>query len=116
MSAEIDDNQIRLPPKDDQQRLRRAVAELPASVVAQREMVAARRAGLARLPTAMQGLVESLQQYRSNLERVGTQPARISEQAGALEPDRRQGLVPPTPADAIGQQLETVCAALAVPL
>jgi uncharacterized coiled-coil protein SlyX len=68
-----------------QERLCRAVAELNAAVVRQREAVAVWRGALAELGTVVSGLGTSLQRYQGSLDTLGQRVGRLHDQAVQLE-------------------------------
>ena len=67
------------------ERLCRAVAELNAAVVRQREVVAVWRGALAELGTVVSGLGTSLQRYQGSLDTLGQRVGRLHSQAVQLE-------------------------------
>lgn len=70
---------------DGQERLRRALVNLEEAVAGQRAAVAAWRSALADLGTVMNGLGESMQRYRGNLDTLGGRIAGLHAQAVQLE-------------------------------
>lgn len=71
--------------EDGQERLRRALVNLEDAVAGQRAAVAAWGGALADLGTVMNGLGESMQRYRGNLDTLGGRVAGLHAQAVQLE-------------------------------